>query len=131
MEQHDNAFQFTYSAAQRSEVEQIRSKYMPREIDKLEQLRQLDRAVTHKAQTRAIILGVIGTLILGSGMSLIMTDLWAILGLTVELAMVIGIPVGLVGLVLVALAYPVYDRVLKKERQRVAPEILRLTEELM
>ena len=47
------------------------------------------------------------------------------------LAMVIGIPVGIVGMVLVALAYPVYNRVLKKQRARIAPEILRLTDELL
>ena len=45
--------------------------------------------------------------------------------------MVFGVPVGLTGLVLVALAYPVYNRVLKKERERIAPEILRLSEELL
>ena len=46
-------------------------------------------------------------------------------------AMFVGIPVGLAGIVLVALAYPVYSRILKKERQRIAPEILRLTDELL
>ena len=131
MEQNDNSFQFTYSAVQRTEVERIRSKYMPQETDKLEQLRRLDRGVTRKAQNWAIALGILGTLILGTGMSLIMTELGAILGMSVELSMAVGVPVGLVGLVLVALAYPVYDRVLKKERRRIAPEILRLSEELM
>ena len=57
-----------------------------------------------------------------------MTELSGFLGGT---AMFIGIPVGLVGIVLAVLAYPVYNRILKKERQRIAPEILRLTEELM
>ena len=45
--------------------------------------------------------------------------------------MVIGILVGIVGMVLVALAYPLYNRVLKKQREKIAPEILRLTEELL
>ena len=57
-----------------------------------------------------------------------MTELSGFLGGT---AMFIGIPVGLIGIVLVALAYPVYNRILKKERQRIAPEILRLTDELL
>ena len=81
-----------------------------------------------KAQARSIALGVIGTLILGAGMSLCMTELSGFLGGT---AMFIGIPVGIVGMVLVALAYPLYNRVLKKEREKIAPEILRLTDELM
>lgn len=128
MEQKDESFRYTYSAAQQAEVEKIRRKYMQPQEDKMEQLRKLDRSASRKAQAWAIALGVIGSLVLGTGMSLCMTELSGFLGGT---AMFIGIPVGLVGLVLVALAYPVYDRILKKERQRIAPEILRLTDELM
>jgi membrane protein implicated in regulation of membrane protease activity len=69
-----------------------------------------------------------GALILGIGMSLCMTDLGAALG---NLALLIGIFAGLAGILLVALAYPVYNRVLKKQRQRIAPQILRLSEELL
>ena len=95
---------------------------------KMEQLRNLHAIPTKKAQACAIVLGVIGTLILGAGMSLCMTELSGFFGGT---AMFIGIAVGIVGMVLVALAYPLYNRVLKKERQKIAPEILRLTDELM
>ena len=83
---------------------------------------------TQKAQAASIALGVTGALILGTGMSLCMTDLGAALG---SLAMAVGIPVGIVGIVLVALAYPVFKRRLKKERERIAPEVLRLTDELL
>lgn len=128
MENREETFRYTYSAKEQSEVEAIRKKYLPPEENKMEQLRKLDRSATGKAQAWTIALGVIGTLILGTGMSLCMTELSGFLGGT---AMFIGIPVGLVGIVLVALAYPVYNRILKKERQRIAPEVLRLTEELM
>lgn len=128
MDNREETFRYTYSAKEQSEVEAIRKKYLPPEENKMEQLRKLDRSATGKAQAWAIALGVIGTLILGTGMSLCMTELSGFLGGT---AMFIGIPVGLVGIVLVALAYPVYNRILKKERQRIAPEVLRLTEELM
>lgn len=124
-------FQYTYSAKEQSEVEAIRKKYAPQTEDKLERLRRLDRSVTQKAQTWALSLGIVGTLILGSGMSLFMSDLGEILSLDGNGAMFIGVCVGVVGMVLVALAYPVYNRVLAKGRQRIAPEILRLTEELM
>ena len=60
-----------------------------------------------------------------------MTDLGSVLGFGSALAMLIGIVLGVAGLVLVALAYPVYNRILKTERQRIAPEILRLTDELL
>ena len=128
MNQQNETFQYTYSARQQEEIRAIRKKYQSPEEDKMEQLRRLDAQASRKAQACAIALGVIGALILGTGMSLAMTELSGFLGGT---AMFIGIPVGLVGIVLVALAYPVYNRILKKERQRIAPEILRLTDELM
>ena len=129
--ENKESFSFTYSAAQQKEIENIRKKYMPKEEDKMERLRKLHNSATQKAQAWAIALGVIGALILGTGMSLAMTDLGEMLGSHRNFAMVLGIAVGIVGMALVALAYPVYNHVLKKERQRIAPEILRLTDELM
>ena len=128
MEERNDTFNYTYSAEQQDEIMNIRKKYMEPEEDKMDQLRKLDRHVYQKAQSCAIALGVIGTLLLGIGMSIAMTDIAAVFG---NAAMFIAVPVGLVGILLIALAYPVYNKVLKKERQRIAPEILRLTEELM
>ena len=122
------SFEYTYSARRQQEVEQIRKAYLPKEEDKMEQLRRLHAVPMQKAQAAALAVGIIGALILGTGMSLCMTELGAALG---NLAMVIGIAVGLVGMVPVALAYPIYNRILKKEREKIAPEILRLTDELM
>lgn len=129
--ENKESFNFTYSAARQQEVENIRKKYLPKEEDQMEQLRKLHNSASQKAQTWAIAFGVIGALILGTGMSLAMTDLGELMGAYRNLAMLFGIVIGTVGMILVALAYPVYNRVLKKERQRIAPEILRLTEELM
>ena len=124
-------FSFTYSAAQQQEVESIRKKYLPKEEDKMERLRKLHNSVNKKAQAWAIAIGVIGALVMGTGMSLAMTNLGEILGSDRNLAMLIGIVIGIIGMILVAMAYPVYNRVLKKERQRIAPEILRLSDELL
>ena len=66
----------------------------------------------------------------GLCMSLCMTELGTA-NMRIELALALGILTGAAGLALVALAYPVYHRVLKRERARIAPEILRLTEELL
>ena len=128
MEKNQETFIYTYSAQQQEEIKRIRKKYSAPEENKMDQLRRLDQRATQKAQAWAIAVGVIGALILGTGMSLAMTELSGFLGGT---AMFIGIPVGLIGIVLVALAYPVYVRTLKKELQRIAPEILRLSDELM
>ena len=124
----NHSFEYTYSAERQQEIEAIRKKYLPPEEDKMEQLRRLHSIPTQKAQAASIAMGVVGALILGTGMSLCMTDLGAALG---HLAMVIGILAGILGLVMVALAYPLYNTVLRKARQQIAPEILRLSEELL
>jgi len=121
-------FSFTYSAEQQKEIEAIRKKYLPKEEDKMEQLRKLHAIPTQKAQAASLAVGIIGALIMGTGMSLAMTDIGSALG---SLSMVIGIVIGIVGMVLVALAYPLYNRVLKKQREKIAPEILRLSDELL
>ena len=128
MDDKTQTFHYTYSAEQQAEIKNIRKKYLAPEENKMEQLRRLDRHAAQKAQAWGLALGVIGALILGSGMSLIMTEFGGFLG---GMAMWIGIPVGLIGMALVALAYPVYNFILKRERQRIAPEILRLSDELL
>lgn len=116
-------FEFTYSASQQEEVRSIRKKYLPQEQDKLEQLRRLDAGVTSKGTMAALILGVFSSLIMGTGMSCCLV--WGD-GLFVP-----GIIIGLVGMAGVAMAYPLYVHITEKERKRLAPEILRLTDELM
>lgn len=106
MEQQNKSFDYIYSAAQRQEIEQIRKKYLPQEVDKMQQLRHLHHSATRKAQSWSIGIGSIGALVLETGMSLAMTELGAGLG---RWAMAVVSPVGLLGLVLVALAYPVYN----------------------
>ncbi len=129
----ESGFTYTYSAKQQAEVKAIRDKYAPpAEIeDKMSRLRRLDASVTRTAQIVALVLGVIGALVLGSGMSLIMTDLAATLGLESVTAIVVGIIVGLLGGVLASLAYPIYNLIVKLKRKQLAPEIIRLTDELM
>ena len=122
--ENKEGFSFTYSAQQQKEVEDIRKKYLPKEEDKMERLRRLHAVPTGKARATSLTVGVIGALIMGTGMSLAMTQIGAALG---SFAMVLGIVVGIVGMVLVALAYPLYNRVLRKNREKIAPEILRLT----
>lgn len=126
--ENKEGFRYTYSAAQRQEVENIRKKYLPKEEDKMEQLRRLHAIPAQKAQSAALVIGILGALILGVGMSLCLSEFGSVLG---SLAMVLGIPLGIVGLILAAFAWPVYDRILKRERRRIAPEILQLTDELM
>ena len=126
-------FNYTYSAKEQEEIKAIRKKYAVQEKteDKMEQLRRLDAAVTQKATSVSLVFGVIGALILGMGMSLAMTDIGKIIGLLGGMAMLVGILIGIVGIVLVCMAYPIYNFIIKKEREKIAPEIIRLTDELM
>lgn len=121
--QTKETFSYTYSAKQQEEIKQIRSKYMPKEEDKMERLRKLDRSVTMKGTMYSIMVGVVGTLILGAGMSLALV--WG------DTLLVLGIIVGIIGLAVLSVAYPLFQKITKQEREKIAPEIIRLTEELM
>ncbi len=131
----NNGFNYTYSAKEQAELKKIRDKYIadtkPSETDKMTQIRKLDASVTQEASIFALCVGIIGALILGFGMSLIMTDLKTTLALNSTTAMIAGIVIGLVGMALVLVAYPLYQYISEKKRGKVAPEILRLTDELM
>ena len=125
MENKENreGFSYTYSAEEQQELKKIREKYLPKEENKMEQLRSLDSKATGKATMIAIIIGVIGALLLGVGMfcTMVWQGKW----------FVPGILVGIIGIGIVAIAYPVYNKTLKTEREKIAPEVLRLTEELL
>lgn len=126
-------FSYTYSAKEQEEIKAIRKKYAASEEaeDKMAQLRRLDAGVAQKATLISLVFGIIGTLISGFGMSLTMTNLSGILGIPENMAMLIGVVAGVFGIILVSLAFPVYQRILKREREKIAPEIIRLTDELM
>lgn len=122
-EKEAGCFQYTYSAPQQQEVKKIREKYLPREESKMDQLRRLDESTTKKGMALSLMTGTMSALILGVGMCCCMV--WG------GWLFVPGIVIGIVGIVGVSMAYPMYTSVTQKEREKIAPEILRLTEELM
>lgn len=123
MDENDT-FEYTYSAPEQDEVRRIREKYLPpdEQETKMERLRRLDAQVTQKGTCWSLVLGIVSCLVMGIGMSccMVTTDYF-----------IPGIFIGIVGMAGVAMAYPVYTRITKRERERLAPEILKLTEELM
>lgn len=122
MENKKDSFEYSYSSEQQKEIEQIRKKYLPPEEDKMEQLRKLDQSAAKKGTMYSIVVGVIGTLIMGVGMTCTLE--WG------EMLLIPGILIGIIGMALMGIAYPLYIRVTKKEREKIAPQILALTEEL-
>lgn len=122
MENKNETFTYTYSAKQQEEIRNIRSKYLTKEEDKMEQLRRLDRSASKKGTVVSVTLGVIGCLLLGVGMCC--TMVW------MQNWFIPGVVIGVLGIAAVAVAYPAYNRITKKEREKLAPQILKLTEEL-
>lgn len=128
-----NSFSYTYSAEQQAEIKRIRERYSPSDEaqDKMKQLRTLDASVTRAATVTSLIFGIIGTLLLGFGMSLIMTDISSYMGIYGSEVFIFGIAIGCTGLILCFLAYPIYNAIARAKRKRLAPVILKLTDELM
>lgn len=116
-------FTYNYSAGQQEEIKKIREKYVAREESKLEQLKRLDKSATKPGTVTALTVGIISTLIMGFGMCC--TMVWA------ETMFIPGIIIGVAGIGGIIMAYPVYSYITRMRRKKIAPEILRLTEELM
>lgn len=119
----DNKYSYTYSAEDREEIKKIREKYCPAEENKIAKLRRLDAGVTKKGTFVSLIIGIMGCLVLGTGISFV--TVWS------EELFLPGVVIGVVGLIGITAAYPLYTYITAKEREKLAPEILRLTEELL
>ena len=122
--QSDKGFSYTYSARQQEDVQAIRQKYLPKEEDKIAQLRKLDQNVTLYSTIPAVVLGIFGALLLGIGICCVTIASWSAYFIP-------GIVTGIIGLLIMVLAYPLYIIVLKRKQAEAAPQILRLSEEIM
>ncbi len=122
MKSTKETFEYTYSAAKQDELERIRKKYMPKEEDKMELLRKLDGSVTRPGMIASMALGVIGCLVFGLGMSCALV--WG------DTLFIMGIVLGIIGAVAMGAALPVYNKITARERERLAPQILALIDEL-
>lgn len=118
------SFEFTYSAKQQEEVEKIRNKYVPKEESKMEKLIRLDKQAERPGTIASIVVGVLGSLILGTGMSC--TLVW---NSSIEI-FIAGIVIGIVGMIVVGMAYPIYKKITKKERTKIAEQVIALSNEL-
>lgn len=123
MEDKKEIFSYTYSAKQQEEINDIRKKYLPKEEDKMEQLRKLDQSATKPGMIAALMMGIVSTMVLGIGMCC--TMVWA------DMMFIPGIIIGIIGIAGGSAAYPLYIHITKKQREKLAPEILRLTDELI
>ncbi len=135
MENTNETFTYTYSPEEQKEIKRIRDKYLPKEETKLERIKKLDASVLKKGIKWVLIIGTISALVMGVGMSMVMSDFGMWVGDMLKLSeirtMILGICIGVVGIIGMLLSYPVYKFVTKRQRKKVAAEIMRLSEDLI
>ena len=116
-------FTYNYSAVRNKEVESIRRKYLPEEESKLETLKRLDFKVQSAGMIESLCFGIIGALVFGIGMCFFLEVFAGVTWLT-ALFMIVGT-------LLMIPAYPIYRRIAHRTKEKLTPEILRLSEEIM
>ena len=110
-------------------AQKIRTQYMEKEPSELDALRKLDSKVKRPANIFAYIFGSISAIIMGSGMSLVITDIGATIGMPD--AMIPGIVIGVVGMIMAIICYPIYKKILTSRRKRYAKEIIELSDKIV
>ncbi len=110
-------------------AQKIRTQYMEKESTELDALRELDAKVKRPANVFAYVFGSISAVVMGAGMSLVMTDIGATLGITS--ALVPGIAIGALGLAMALLTYPMYKRIMNSRKRKYGAEILKLSDKIM
>lgn len=110
-------------------VQKIRTQYTEKENTQLDALKALDKKVKKPANIFAYVFGSIGAIIMGSGMSLVMTDLGSKLGM--ENTMVPGTVIGICGLIIAVINYPMYNNILASRRKKYADEVIALSDKIM
>ena len=110
-------------------VQKIRTQYTEKENTKLDELKKLDAKVKRPANVFAYAFGSVSAIIMGSGMSLVMTDIGKKIGM--EKTLVPGIIIGVIGMLLAFVNYPIYKKLLNGRKKKYAEQILKLSETIM
>ena len=110
-------------------VTKIKTQYTEKEFTEVDELKALDRKVKLPANVFAYVFGSISAIVMGAGMSLVMTDIAETVG--IDNPMVVGIIIGVVGLVMAIINYPIYKGILGSRRQKYADKIIALSDKIM
>ena len=121
MADKNEVFVYSYSAEEQDIVRKIRQKYMPEEENKMEQLIKLDKSTRTMGRVAAITLGIVSTIVFGTGMCCVLE--WDMF--------ILGVIIGMIGIGGMVSAYPIYSYINKKHMEKIAPKIMELTEELL
>lgn len=110
-------------------IQKIRTQYTEKTATELDALRELDAKVKRPANVFAYIFGSISAIIMGGGMSLVMTDIGTTVGISDP--MLPGIVIGVVGLIMALINYPIYKGILGSRKKKYAPQIVALSDKIM
>lgn len=110
-------------------VQKIRSQYTEKESTELDALRELDAKVKRPANVFAYVFGSISTIIMGAGMSLVMTDIGTRVGLSDS--MLPGIIIGIAGMFMAIINYPIYKGIIGARRRKFADKIIAISDKIM
>ena len=110
-------------------AQKIRTQYMEKTPSELDELRELDAKVKRPANVFAYVFGSISALIMGAGMSLVMTDIGSTIGM--DSTMIPGIVIGVAGMAMALVNYPLYQRILGSRKKKYGAEILSLSDKIM
>ena len=110
-------------------VQKIRTQYTEKEHTGLDELKELDSKVKRPANVFAYIFGSISAIIMGTGMSLVMTDIAETVG--IQNPMLYGIVIGIIGMFMAIINYPIYKGILGSRRKKYADKIIALSDKIM
>ena len=110
-------------------VQRIRTQYTEKEHTELDELKKLDLKVKRPANVFSYVFGTIGAIIMGSGMSLVMTDIGTTFGITEPIFP--GIVIGVAGMLMAMVNYPIYKRILGSRKRKFSARIIELSDKIM
>ncbi|MGN1134987.1 MAG: dihydropteridine reductase [Oscillospiraceae bacterium] len=112
-------------------VQKIRTQYMEKDSSQkeLDYLRELDAEVKRPANVFGYVFGTVSAIIMGAGMSLVMTDIGTQLGISDP--MVPGVIIGIAGLLMAIINYPIFKTILSSRKNKYSGKILELSEKIM
>lgn len=120
-ENKDQSFSYTYSAHQQEEIKNILEKYVPKEESTIDKIHRLDKQAERPGMVMSLTIGIIGTLLLGVGMTCALE--WTKF-------FILGIIAGVIGIALILSAFPIFKKITDKQREKVAPQIIELSEKI-
>lgn len=108
-------------------IERIRASYEERKTTKLDELKALDKKVKRPAKIFSYVFGTLSSLVLGTGMSLAMK----VIGTNLSFALPLGIGVGVLGILLLSVNYPIYKAILNRRKKKYEKQIIQLSDSLL